>query len=132
MNRIFVYGTLLVPAVMEAVTGKNFTFEPATLPGYARSRIRGQIFPGITRDENQDVKGINYVDVDEKSLRRLDAFESDVYSRERVTVLLEDDRRVHAFTYIITTEHEGLLTGQDWDLERFKQDHLHAYLKRVI
>lgn len=132
MNRIFVYGTLLIPAVMEAVTGKSFTFEYATLPGYARYRIKGQTFPGITRAENQNVKGIVYTAVDEQSLRQLDDFESDVYYRGQVTVILEGDRRVSAYTYIILPVYTGLLTDNEWDLEQFKQDHLHSYLKQMI
>ena len=131
MNRIFVYGTLLIPAVMEAVTGKTFAFEHATLPGYARYRIKGQTFPGITRVENRHVKGIIYKAVDEPSLHRLDDFESDVYYRGQVKVTLENGRRVSAHAYIMAPDHAGLLTDQHWDLEQFIQDHLCSYIKQM-
>jgi gamma-glutamylcyclotransferase (GGCT)/AIG2-like uncharacterized protein YtfP len=130
-NKIFAYGTLLVPSVMKVVTGQSFAFEHATLQGYARYKIKGHTFPGIIESTNQSVEGIVYNAIDEASLQRLDAFESDVYYRKKVMVTLGNHEQTLAYTYVIAPEHSNLLTDQDWDLEQFQQDHLPTYLKRI-
>jgi len=116
---------------MEAVTGHTFNFENAILQGYARYVIKGQTFPGIIATDNQSVTGIVYDTIDEVSLQRLDKFESDVYYRKEVTVILDNRSQVPAYTYVIAPEHSSLLTGIDWDPVQFQEKHLDAYIRRI-
>ncbi len=37
---VFTYGTLMLPSVMESVTGRRFSSRKATLDGYARFRVK--------------------------------------------------------------------------------------------
>ena len=128
---MFVYGTLLIPAVMKAVTGQLFEHQPASLPGYARYIIKGQVFPGIIAAQDKSVDGMIYNAIDEMILQRLDAFESDVYERKKVLVTLENNQQVPAYTYVISRQHEYLLTDKSWDLEVFNRKHLADYLNRI-
>jgi gamma-glutamylcyclotransferase (GGCT)/AIG2-like uncharacterized protein YtfP len=128
-DKVFVYGTLLIPAVMEAVTGKSFESTEAVLQGYARYRLKGRIYPGITKVPNRSVDGCVYHGIDNPVLGLIDAFEADEYQRVRVTVTGTDGVLISANTYVITPAHSTLLTRQDWDLDGFVKKHLESYLQ---
>ena len=42
---VFVYGSLMHPAVCEAIIGRVPPSTPATVPGYARRRVAGEAYP---------------------------------------------------------------------------------------
>ena len=128
---LFVYGTLMVPAVMQAVTGRLFESVPATLSGYTRYRVKRHVYPGIIPTEFGYVDGLLCRAVDADSLQRLDAFESEVYDRRNVLVHLADNDKVEAFTYIIAQRYKHLLSNDDWSLARFEQQHLSRYLAGI-
>ena len=129
--KVFAYGTLIVPAVLQVVTGQSYTQNPAKLPGYARYLIKGQVFPGIIAADNSSVEGVVYHDIDATALQRLDDFESNVYIREEVLVTLENKHSPPAYAYVMSSEHEDLLSDQPWDIEVFIFKHLAEYLKRI-
>ncbi len=131
MSKVFVYGTLLVPLVMRAVTGQTFKYDKAILHSYARYKIKGHVFPGIIETENQSVEGILYKDVNEVILQRLNVFESYIYYRKEVVVSLANHEHVPAYAYVIAPEFENRLTGQAWELEEFTQYHLEKYVERI-
>jgi gamma-glutamylcyclotransferase (GGCT)/AIG2-like uncharacterized protein YtfP len=107
---VFVYGTLTVPRVMRAVTGREFDLLPASLPGYACFRVRGAAYPGVV-------------------LARLDRFEGRVYERRRVTVRVEPDERREAWAWVIRPEHRSLLSNEPWNRERFVRHDLPSFLR---
>ena len=118
----------MVPDVMQAVTGHLFQTAQATLPGYERYRIKRQVYPGIVACDNGLVDGILNYAVDDRSLQRLDEFESEVYQRRRVIVQLSGAGNVEAWAYVIAPQYEHLLSKDAWDLETFKRQHLRRYL----
>lgn len=131
MSNLFVYGTLMVPDVMQAVTGHLFRSEPATLSGYTRYRIKRHVYPGILATHFGYVDGLLYYDIDAESLRRLDEFESEVYDRKKIVVHLAALDNVEAWTYVVAQRYKYLLSGEDWDLEQFKRQHLPHYLEGI-
>lgn len=44
----FVYGTLMADEVLKLLINRVPLNKPATLVGYARHRVKGQVFPAIT------------------------------------------------------------------------------------
>ena len=128
---LFTYGTLMLPAVMQAVTGRSFADRPAILPDHARYRLKRRVYPGIIASPGDYVAGLLYSDIDKDSLRRLDAFESVLYARREVRVRLTDGRLDDAWAYLVAPEHAHLLTDQPWDLVDFQQRHLAAYLANI-
>ena len=116
---------------MQAVTGQMYAYDVACLSGYARYLIKGQVFPGIVKADQCSVGGIVYHDIDSMVLQRLDEFESEVYERKEVQVTLDNSQQVSAYTYVMSYEHEYLLTDLSWDVEVFKHKHLADYLKRI-
>ena len=131
MRNLFAYGTLMVPAVMQAVTGQSFRQEPATLTNYVRCWIKRQVYPGIFAAANHTVHGLIYFDIDERSLQRLDEFESEVYERREVHGQLTGGDTVIADAYIVATRYEHLLGSESWDLDQFKEQYLQAYLSSL-
>ena len=98
-DAVFAYGTLEIPAVMEAVTGRSFPQREAALEGFARFLIRGRFYPGIIEERGSVTDGVLYEGVDPESLTRLDAFEGPLYKRLRV--LRQDGVAEAALTYVI-------------------------------
>ncbi len=128
--KIFAYGTLMVPTVMRAVTGRDFTAQAARLRGYARFRIKDALYPGIVAQPHASIDGIVYIDLDHATLRRLDAFEGALYQRIRVRVETAGGTPVTAATYIVKPSFRRRLTSTPWSQEEFERRDLYAFLAR--
>jgi gamma-glutamylcyclotransferase (GGCT)/AIG2-like uncharacterized protein YtfP len=86
---LFVYGTLMDPQRVEALTGKRFAWVEATLVGFER-RESDLGYPYIRPQAGSVVHGILLTDIDAHSLQQLDAYEAegDLYRRQAVEVLV--------------------------------------------
>ena len=130
LRRLFAYGSLMVPAVWQAVCGVPALQRPATLTGYARFRVRGQHFPGIMPVTGATTEGVLIDDIDDTLWRRLDEFESTFYERLVVAVETPEAPVLAACAYVVAAAHRQGLTRERWTPERFTADHLDAYLAR--
>ena len=128
MRKLFAYGTLQLPEVMLAVTGRNFAAHPARLDHYARHRLRGKSYPGLRPAPGASVDGLLYLDIDADAWQRLDDFEDDFYRREPVRVTAADGAEWAAQTYVVREECQGLLLPGEWSLAEFKQARLPGFL----
>lgn len=135
MKNIFVYGTLIFPEIVFALTGKNFKTQNATLEGYRRYKIFDdnipRRYPAIAESEGHKVEGKILFEVDEESLKILDFFEEEDYFRKELTVLTDNDRKVSAFVYLWNSELKEKLKS-DWSPEEFEKEHLQEYVLEVI
>ena len=125
---VFTYGTLEIPTVMEAVTGRSFDSVEATADDYARYLLKGRIYPGMTPDSGQKTSGRVYFEVDEQSLVLLDQFEDEWYARQLIPVHTAAGRWVKAYAYIIESKDKDKLTANPWMKDTFAEKHLSAYL----
>lgn len=50
----FVYGTLMAEEVLKLLIRRVPSCKPATLSGYSRHRVKGQVFPAIMPAKPQD------------------------------------------------------------------------------
>lgn len=125
---VFAYGTLMVPAVMEAVTGRRWASEPALLRDYARFRLRGASYPGILPQAGATTDGVLYRAVDPAALARLDAFEGRFYDRLRVRVETPKETQHPAEVYVVAPAHRHRLSAETWHLDAFRREHLDAFL----
>jgi gamma-glutamylcyclotransferase (GGCT)/AIG2-like uncharacterized protein YtfP len=116
---VFAYGTLLLPEVMEAVTGHRFAGRPARLAGFARRRLAGRSFPGLIERAGAETAGVLYEGVDAESLAALDRFEGPLYQRVALRLLLEDGARAEGFVYRLAPAALPLVLAEDWRLESF-------------
>jgi gamma-glutamylcyclotransferase (GGCT)/AIG2-like uncharacterized protein YtfP len=126
---LFVYGTLMIPSVMYAVTVRKFRFVEAILTGYARYMVKGEYYPGIIPETDAVTKGILCFDVDVLSLERLDAFEGDLYQRTPILAETKKGESFSAETYAVKPEFRGCLSSRKWDVKEFSQNYLEAFLK---
>jgi gamma-glutamylcyclotransferase (GGCT)/AIG2-like uncharacterized protein YtfP len=126
---LFVYGTLMICSVMHAVTARKFRFVDAVLSGYARYTVKGESYPGIIPVPDAVTEGIVYLDVDELSFKRLDAFEGDLYQRTPILVETEKGEIFNAETYTIKPEYRNCLSLKEWNAREFAQKDLESFLK---
>jgi len=125
---LFSYGTLEIPEVMTAVTGRTFASTGAILPDHARFLLHGETYPGIIHSYRAEVTGVLYRDVDRDSLALLDLFEGDFYRRRTVRVTTASQQHVTADAYLVAADHELLLSQQPWERKHFVAQHLNGFL----
>ncbi len=97
---VFVYGTLIDPQRVEALTGRQFARVEAVLEGF--ERIESDTgYPYILPKAGASVSGFLLNDIDTASLRDLDDYEAegDLYVRQEVEVLVAGEP-VPAMTYV--------------------------------
>ena len=126
---VFTYGTLLFPEVFAAVTGRVFVGQNATVTGLLRYGVREAVFPGAVLGRNESLAGRVYLDVDPRTLARLDRFEDELYERRPIRAQLADGRVIEADVWVVPPENVGELDGQPWDPEQFRRRHLSRYLR---
>jgi gamma-glutamylcyclotransferase (GGCT)/AIG2-like uncharacterized protein YtfP len=100
---LFVYGTLMVPALFRAVTGTDPSASPALLRGYARRGVVGKNYPVLILEAGAYVEGKICLDVSDEALALIDVFEGvaeGLYCRSEVTVETSEGVEVRALTYV--------------------------------
>jgi gamma-glutamylcyclotransferase (GGCT)/AIG2-like uncharacterized protein YtfP len=126
-GRLFAYGTLAIPEVMLAVTGRAFRPREATLVGYARLCVKGCSYPGIVPAPSGSTPGRLFDGIDAEIWERLDRFESDLYDRRRLIVRSAAGDAA-AFAYVVRDSQRAALSDQPWDPARFVERELEQYL----
>jgi len=125
---LFCYGTLEIPAVMLAVSGRLPASQPAELPGYRRGIIPGRAYPGIEPADDR-VTGTLYRHPGAGALARIDRFEGAEYLRVRVTVATAHGKQ-RAWAYL-PKHARGRVGREPWDPNRFERQELTRYLRRL-
>lgn len=131
-QRLFCYGTLQIPAVLEAVLGHALRGGPAGLPGYAAFRVRGETYPGLAPRRESTTPGRLYVDVAPSDLAVLDRFEGYFYRRTARVVHLPSGRRVRAWVYMVAAGRENMLVPSPWHLETFLRTGYQRFMQRFV
>lgn len=128
-RRIFSYGTLSAPEVMEALVGHRPACRPAVLAGYARYTVRGRVYPGIVAEPGARTEGVLYEGLDAESVALLDRFEGSLYERIRIRVRSDGAGDLAAQAYVVPEARRHRLAPEPWDLERFVERHLRDYVR---
>jgi gamma-glutamylcyclotransferase (GGCT)/AIG2-like uncharacterized protein YtfP len=115
---IFVYGTLMLPEIWFKVTKEKNDCDRALLNGYSRSKLIGEVYPGIFEKKGCAVSGIIYYNVSCFAVNKLDIFEGEKYRRTKVVVNI-DNKIDRAETYVISAKFQHLITEDKWDFEEF-------------
>jgi len=129
---VFTYGTLMFPEVWRAVVGREFEIAEGSAAGFAIFRVRDAVFPGIApAGYESTVRGVVYLDVDDGSLQRLDAFEDDFYERRSIAVNCENGRRLEAEAYVVPEANRHVLTDEPWERDQLvKTGGLQRFIER--
>ena len=131
-HRLFCYGTLQVPEVMESVVGRRPAGKPARLPGYSVFRMREAEYPGIVPDPEGEASGLAYEDIADVELAVLDRFEGPQYRRREVRLAEADGRTATAWVYAIRESRRDEATDEPWRLEDFLANGLSAFMDRFV
>jgi gamma-glutamylcyclotransferase (GGCT)/AIG2-like uncharacterized protein YtfP len=132
MNRLFCYGTLQVPQIIRAVTGRIYQGMTATLHGYAIYRVKNAEYPGIIRIADRETEGIVYDNLSAKDLNVLDLFEGDFYRRQLLDVRLSGGSNSKAWVYVVADNHKDILSDESWCLENFMDNGLESFMKGYV
>ncbi len=124
---LFVYGTLMVPAVMVRVSGFERPGVAAKLYGFRCRTVRGEHYPAIVPDSDNWVSGLLYSGLSALELSRLDDFEGELYRRRSVRVDLYD-RQCDAQAYVLDRRFVSVLSDRHWSLTQFLRDGLERFL----
>lgn len=127
--RLFTYGTLMLPEVMELVGGATLRGEPARLGGFRCRALRGAVYPGLVPETAAVTRGVLWSGLDERVLARVDRFEGELYERRSTSVEREVGAACEAWVYVLRPEGCGLLLDAAWDEVDFRARHLAAYLR---
>jgi gamma-glutamylcyclotransferase (GGCT)/AIG2-like uncharacterized protein YtfP len=126
--RLFAYGTLMLPEVMEVVAGLRCAALPARLPGHRRRLLRGAVYPVLLPAAGETVAGVLWDGLDAAALARVDRFEGAIYERALCRVVLASGEEREAFAYVLRPEHHALASAEAWDVADFRARHLGAFL----
>ena len=131
-RRLFCYGTLQLPTVLEAVIGRRLQGVRAALAGYGAFRIHRAEYPGLLRLPGQTAWGMLYDGLSLPELDVLDRFEGALYERRAYPVQRIDGRRVQAWVYMVAAGRHGQLTAAPWHLQRFRRSVYRRFMKRFV
>lgn len=127
--RLFCYGTLQFPAVLNEVTGLWLDAEPAVLDDHACYAVRGEVFPGILAQRGATTEGVVYTGLGAVHLRKLDVFEGELYERRRVCISNAAGKLLQVWTYVVAPRYHRLLTREPWNREVFETQHLRHFVR---
>ena len=130
MSDLFVYGTLCFPEIVEKLTGKTFQSEQAILKGFHRRRVKNADYPAIVKNDNSEVKGILFHDVDDLSFQIINFYEGDDYRCKTLGININDGF-VNAKVFIWDSDYNRL-DHVDWDSNKFFKKSLEIYLEKVV
>ncbi len=130
MTDFFVYGTLQIPEVFQAVTGRLAPAEPARLAEHARYRLKGLTYPGLVAEPGAETEGLLFRRLGPEEVARLDAFEDDFYERPAVSVTTLAGETVRAETYVIPAASRSRIDPCPWSLDEFRRQSLQSFLDR--
>lgn len=116
--RLFIYGSLLAPAVLRAVLRRLPVQQAAWLPDYRRAALRGPVFPGIVPVAGARTPGA-LIELSQRELHRLDAWEDDFFRRRRVQVCLPQGGALNAQAYVLAPRYRHLVSARPWSAEDF-------------
>lgn len=127
--RLFCYGTLQFPAILQQVCGHRSAGLPAVLDNHACYLVRGEVFPGLVPEQQARTRGVVYDGLCMAQLRRIDAFETGIYQRCRVVVHDDSERPLQAWAYVVHPDARVMLTDESWDRGLFEQLHMQQFMR---
>ena len=114
--------------LVKALTGYSYPAKFGQLNGYAQFVIKDEGQSAMIPFPDKVVDGVVYLDVDEVSLAKLDAYQGKVFTREEVSIEGEGGEWLEAHAYCLKVSRKSLLTGAEWDEDRFRETYLQKAL----
>lgn len=125
---LFVSGPLMFRDLVQAVTGKTFTAQCGLIHGFAQFLVNEDGQSAMIPFPDRAVDGVAYLEVDEVSLSRIDAFQGKRFERVEITVEAENGGWIEAEAYCLKLSRKKLLTADPWDEDDYRAKHLKKVL----
>lgn len=126
---LFAYGSLMFEQVWSRVARGDYIRRSARLPGFARRKVRHDVYPVVFRTQDSDgVDGIVYLDVSKEDVARLDHFEGESYDRQKHMIVVEGSEKLVAAVYVLKDHYDYIIDHKEWDPLWFAQEGLAAFL----
>lgn len=119
MINLFTYGSLMCSDIMFRVAGCKTDYTQASLNNFFRSKIQNREYPGIVPHHGARVSGVLYFDISTEAIERLDVFEGEMYLRQKVEVINDENNSVTAMTYVIKPQYLNILSDKEWSFDEF-------------
>ncbi|OIQ03579.1 MAG: hypothetical protein AUK36_03130 [Zetaproteobacteria bacterium CG2_30_59_37] len=127
MARLFAYGTLMCPEIMQKVAGMTLEGIPGLVKNHICLSVRGEAYPGMVKGQGGVVQGLLYT-FSSCLWPVFDAFEGEDYVRKPVTVWLQGGKRELVHAYLFRPACRRLLTRTPWDFGTFLKDHKQSFI----
>jgi gamma-glutamylcyclotransferase (GGCT)/AIG2-like uncharacterized protein YtfP len=129
LDRLFCYGTLCLPEIMQRIIGREIPAVPAVLENYACYLLRNRHYPAAVATSGAAITGLLYHGLTLRELSLLDRYEGTEYRRLRVSVMTLEGRSAQAWVYVIRPRYSGRLSAQQFDLESFMETEAQEYMR---
>jgi hypothetical protein len=118
----------------KAHLASQLSIRPAILHNYCRHRVARADYPGMIPKSGHSVRGTYVTGLTDADVARLDMFEGDEYTREKVKVRVlipsasgeSESEELEAESYVYTAG-EGYLEKKEWDYEEFRREKMHRW-----
>lgn len=140
-NKLFVYGSLMAPEVVQTLLRRmpSKIQDPAFIHGFTRHPVRGCAFPGLVRSltPSSRVEGLLFEDLTVKDMEILDWFEDEAYEKIVVDVHVQGDNSVvgsvvQALVYLWSHPLEELDVDSSWCYRTFREQKLSSYIDDTV
>jgi gamma-glutamylcyclotransferase (GGCT)/AIG2-like uncharacterized protein YtfP len=120
---LFVYGTLLFPAVLQILIDRVPDSVQATVEGWRAAALPGCVYPGLV-PARKSTNGLLLRGITAAEWQTFDSFEGQLYQLRELS--LRHGGRGWAYIYSADAE----VSSDDWDAQWFATRHLANYLNR--
>lgn len=120
--RLFAYGTLMFPEVLDVLLGRVPDLSPAVADGWRVAALPDRVYPGLVAETGQRATGRVVAGLGADEVTLLDAYEDVDY--ELTDITLADGTRCVTYVW----RREVLATG--WTAAGFAADHLAGYVRQ--
>lgn len=128
-HNVFVYGSILEPAVAAVILDRPADTVPALLHGYHKYKLKGRQYPCIVPFESGKVNGKVITGVSDAELNKFDVIEGNEYERITVEVVrMDNSEKMKVETYVWVNKDDPSMYGE-WDYEEWRVNHADKFVE---
>ncbi|KAL1204288.1 Protein AIG2 C [Cardamine amara subsp. amara] len=129
-HNVFVYGSILEPAVAAVILDRAADTVPAVLHDYHRYKLKELTYPCIVPFQSGKVNGKVITGISDAELNNFDVIEGSSYERVTVEVLrMDNSEKMKVETYVWVNKDDPRMYGE-WDFEEWRVIHAEKFVEK--